>query len=395
MVRKSLLACALALSISVGVVHAEPEVFSKADFATDRTTAVENDRLHVLYFTASWCPPCQQMKKTTWVDESLVSWLGEHAVVSAIDVDEQQELAKEFRIRAMPTIVVMRGGKELARTVGYQGAVEFKDWFERAEAGLVSSPAKAFAKPAADEAVDVQAKYEEARELVSAGSPDEATQAYLWLWDNMLLHDPSYLGVRVSFMATDMQELAEEHAPSMEAFRAIRDREQALLESGDVSWDRLGDWVVLNKIIGDEDSTIAWIERNAIERDTPQVVRRLENRVKPLLIERGRYDLLARIFDPVLAARTQLQRNDFAESMLRSRVSDIPDEIMASVLKRQAEEVRQEIGVWFAVALVAEKHDAAREVASILFERDNSPESRRALADAAREAGVEMIELPE
>lgn len=394
MVRQSILACALALSISAGVVRAEPEVFSKAGYEADRTTAVESDRLHVLYFTASWCPPCQQMKKTTWVDESLVSWLSENAVVSAIDVDEQKKLAKEFRIRAMPTIVVERGGEELARTVGYQGAVEFKDWLERAKAGLVSSPEKAFARPAGGEAVDVRAKFEEARELAKAGKLDEATKAYLWLWDNMLLHDEAFIGVRVGSMARDMRKLAEEHAPAMEAFLTLRDREQALLERGDVTWDRLGDWVVLNKVVGDEDSTIAWIERNAIERGSPQVVRKLENRVKPLLIERKRYDLLARIFDPVLSAKTQIQRDEFAESMLKGRVSDIPEEIWEMVRKEQAEETRRDLGVWFAVAIVAQDHEAAREVASLLLARDDSPESRQALADAAREAGVEMIKLP-
>ncbi|GAB5497544.1 MAG: hypothetical protein Phyf2KO_26240 [Phycisphaerales bacterium] len=374
---------------------AEPEVFSDAGFETDETFAVENDKLHVIYFTASWCPPCKKMKKTTWVDESLVSWLDEYAVVSAVDVDESPQLSREFRVRAMPTIVVMREDEELARTVGYQGPSEFKDWLERAEAGLIESAPTSFALPEGGERVDIESKLDEANSLVSGGHYAEATKAYSWLWDNMLLHDEAFVGVRGSFMASDMQRLAEEDEGAREVFLAMRDREQAQLEKGDVTWDRLDDWIVLNRVIGDDESTLAWVERNVVERNNPNAIGRLGFRVQPLLIKHKRYEVLALLSDPELEARRIIEMRKYTQQMLRSKMEDMEtEEHRASLEQHMRESLVEDISIWFVVALANEDEDAAASIASMLLETDDSIEMRDALTQSAEEAGVEMIELP-
>ncbi|MEL6741935.1 MAG: thioredoxin family protein, partial [Planctomycetota bacterium] len=114
----------------MAVASAEPEVFSNGGLEADRKQSIDENRVHVVYATATWCPPCKQMKATTWVDEDVVSWLGANAVVTPLDVDESQPDAARLRVRAMPTIMVFKGSTEVARTVGYQSPAAFRGWLE-------------------------------------------------------------------------------------------------------------------------------------------------------------------------------------------------------------------------------------------------------------------------
>lgn len=70
----------------------------------------------VVDFWATWCGPCKMMSPV--VDE-LAEELGAAAVVGKINVDEQQELAARFGVMSIPTILLLRGGKEEKRSVGY------------------------------------------------------------------------------------------------------------------------------------------------------------------------------------------------------------------------------------------------------------------------------------
>ena len=76
---------------------------------------VLNEKKPVLLdFFAVWCGPCQMLSPI--VDE-----IGEEKddiVVGKINVDDQPELANAFGVSSIPTLVVMKDGKEAARSVG-------------------------------------------------------------------------------------------------------------------------------------------------------------------------------------------------------------------------------------------------------------------------------------
>ena len=64
------------------------------------------------YFTASWCGPCQQFKP---VMEELKS---DGLPIEIIDIDANESLARNFKVRSVPTTVIMEGDNEVERLIG-------------------------------------------------------------------------------------------------------------------------------------------------------------------------------------------------------------------------------------------------------------------------------------
>ena len=64
------------------------------------------------YFTASWCGPCQTFKP---IIEELIK---EGYPIEILDVDDNDELAKELAIRSVPTTIIFDGDTEQERFVG-------------------------------------------------------------------------------------------------------------------------------------------------------------------------------------------------------------------------------------------------------------------------------------
>ena len=72
------------------------------------------DREVLLDFWAPWCGPCRMVSPV--VDE-IASERGD-IKVGKVNVDEQPELAAQFGVMSIPTLVVMKNGKLANKTVG-------------------------------------------------------------------------------------------------------------------------------------------------------------------------------------------------------------------------------------------------------------------------------------
>ena len=98
--------CSNALDLS------HPLVLSDETFAK---TIAESDVPVLVDFYADWCGPCKMMAPS--VDQLAREYVG-RAIVAKLDTDRNQRTAGGFGIRGIPTSIVFRGGREVARQVG-------------------------------------------------------------------------------------------------------------------------------------------------------------------------------------------------------------------------------------------------------------------------------------
>ncbi|WP_439450340.1 thioredoxin [Stenotrophomonas sp. ATs4] len=71
--------------------------------------------VHVIRFWAEWCHPCRVMQP---MFEQAANELNRLVHFAEVNIDESPALANEFGVMSIPTMVVVRDGKPVARTVG-------------------------------------------------------------------------------------------------------------------------------------------------------------------------------------------------------------------------------------------------------------------------------------
>lgn len=73
------------------------------------------ESIMVYKFAAPWCGPCQQMKRSF---EQLEKDFCDKAQFVSINVDEEENIAKEFNIMAVPTVIIVRNDNVVLRHTG-------------------------------------------------------------------------------------------------------------------------------------------------------------------------------------------------------------------------------------------------------------------------------------
>jgi len=95
---------------------------------TDTDTSVKApSTLKLLWFSARWCGPCQQMVPTY---EAVNGLYGDHISIEKVDVDDNPELAVSHQIRGVPSLVIVNESEELSRQVGAQPLHTLDRWIE-------------------------------------------------------------------------------------------------------------------------------------------------------------------------------------------------------------------------------------------------------------------------
>lgn len=91
---------------------------SQAVFSdTFESEVLKADQPVLVDFWAVWCGPCRMLAPT--VDKLAEQYSGKVKVVK-LDVDQAPDIAQQYGVQAIPTVMVFQGGREAARWVGVQ-----------------------------------------------------------------------------------------------------------------------------------------------------------------------------------------------------------------------------------------------------------------------------------
>lgn len=78
-------------------------------------------------FWAAWCGPCQQMAPHFG---AAAARLEPHVRLGKVDTEAEPALSARFGIRSIPTLVLLRGGQEVARQAGAMGRDAIVAWVQ-------------------------------------------------------------------------------------------------------------------------------------------------------------------------------------------------------------------------------------------------------------------------
>jgi thioredoxin 1 len=81
----------------------------------------------VVDFWATWCGPCRMVGP---VISELAQEYDGRVTVGKCDVEENEDLAAEFGIRNIPTIIFFKGGQVVDKIVGAQSKTKLQEKFE-------------------------------------------------------------------------------------------------------------------------------------------------------------------------------------------------------------------------------------------------------------------------
>ena len=99
----------------MAVLHLTKENFQKEVLEADVPVLVD--------FWATWCGPCQMVGP---VVEEIADEVTD-AKICKVDVDQQPELARQYKVMSIPTFLVFKNGEMVKRDMGYQPKVELLD----------------------------------------------------------------------------------------------------------------------------------------------------------------------------------------------------------------------------------------------------------------------------
>ena len=79
-------------------------------------------------FWATWCGPCRMLSPT--VDEVAEEYDG-RVVVAKCNVDDSDEIAMQYRVRNIPTLIFFKGGQQVDKLVGLVSKKEITDILDK------------------------------------------------------------------------------------------------------------------------------------------------------------------------------------------------------------------------------------------------------------------------
>ena len=90
-------------------------MLKKLDDRNFQKEVLENSGVSLVDFYASWCGPCKMLSP---IIEEIAEERSDVAV-GKINIDESVDLASQYGVVSIPTLIVFKDGKEIKRQVGF------------------------------------------------------------------------------------------------------------------------------------------------------------------------------------------------------------------------------------------------------------------------------------
>jgi len=76
---------------------------------------LKSDKPVLIDFWAEWCGPCKMLSP---IVDQIAGEVAQKVKVGKVNVDEQPELASQFKVMSIPTLVLIKDGKAVTTSVG-------------------------------------------------------------------------------------------------------------------------------------------------------------------------------------------------------------------------------------------------------------------------------------
>ena len=95
---------------------------------TFASEVLEQTKLVLVEFWAEWCGPCKQIAPTL---EELAEKYSENLSICKVDVDANRELALQYNVRSIPSLMIFKNGEMVDSLIGAVSLEELEDLVTR------------------------------------------------------------------------------------------------------------------------------------------------------------------------------------------------------------------------------------------------------------------------